>query len=224
VAATDFDFSLTRTQIIEGALRKLGALGFGDTLSGEESVNAVTQLNALVKEWQTKDIFLWQLKVQTLTTTGAVAATALPTDPGILGVDSAAWVNGTAHEPVEVISWRTYQAIATKADAGDPVYLTLDNARAGSVYCWPVPATAKTLRLVVISKLKDWDTAAGNGDFPEHWMLALQYGLADLLADDYGIPATERDRLAQKAQFYFTRAKGSNRDRQDRTTVKGAYE
>lgn len=224
MAATDFDFIQTRTQIIEGALRKVGALGFGENVSGEEAVNAAIALNEMVKEWQTRDIFLWQLQPVTVTVTANVASVALPTDPGIIGIDDAQYlVSGTQYEDIEIISWREYQAIPVKTDSGPIQKLALSNARAGTAYVYPVPTATTTVRLLAIAKLRDWDVTTATGDMPEHWSLALKYGLASILADDYKLPLSERNSLTQKAQYYFSRAKGSDRDRADRMVIKGLY-
>lgn len=224
MAASDFDFIQNRTQIIEGALRKVGALGFGENVTGEEAVNAVIALNEMVKEWQARDVFLWQLQPVTLSLTANVASVALPTDPAVIGIDDAQYlVSGTTYEPIEVISWRDYQAIETKADPGLIQKIAMSSARGGSAYVYPVPTAATTVRILAITKLKDWDTTVATGDMPEHWGLALKYGLAAILADDYKLPLNERSALAAKAQYYFGRAKGSDRDRSDRLVIKGAY-
>ena len=225
MAASDFDFVQTRTQIIEGALRKVGALGFGESVSGEEAVNAVIALNEMVKEWQTRDIFLWQLQLVTVTINANTASAALPTDPPVLGLDDAQYLEtGSTYQDIEIISWREYQAIETKADSGKIQKITMDNARGGSVFVYPVPTATTTVRILAITKLKDWDTTVATGDMPEHWALALKYGLASILADDYKLPLNERSALAAKAMYYFGRAKGSDRDRSDRLVVRGSYE
>jgi hypothetical protein len=223
MAVGDFDFSLSRDQIVRGALQKVGAVAIGDPISGEEFNYAVQQLNQMVKEWQTKDIFLWQLVPFTVTTTPNQATVSMPVDPVFIGIDSAAWVNGVNHEPIEPISWRDYNAIESKTDKGTIEKICLDKMRNGTLYIYPVPTVATQLRIVGVSKLKDWDTALSNGDFPEHWSLALTYNLASILCDDYGIPASEEARIMRKADYYFSRAKGSDRHGANVVRVKGAY-
>lgn len=224
MAASDYDFVQTRTEIIEGALRKVGALGFGENVTGEEGVNAAIALNEMVKEWQTRDVLLWQLTPLTLTFTASNASASLPLDPPVIGIDEAQrLVTGSVYESMEVISWRDYQAIETKADPGSPLKITMDNARNGSAYVYPTPTATETVRILAITKLKDWDTTVATGDMPEHWGLALKYGLAAILADDYKLPLSERSALAAKAQYYFGRAKGSDRDRADKLVIKGSY-
>lgn len=219
----DFDFAVSRDQIVRSALQKVGAVALGDPISGEEFNYAVQQLNQMVKEWQTQNIFLWQLVPFTVTTTANQATVSLPNDPVFIGLDSAAWVNGTNHEPIRIISWREYNDIESKADKGTIEKIALNKIQNGTLYIYPVPTSAVQLRIVGISKLKDWDTATSTGDFPEHWSLALSYNLAAILCDDYGVPAAEEQRIVSKAGYFFGRAKASNREGADQVRVKGAY-
>lgn len=223
MAVGDFDFSVSRDQIVRGALQKVGAVAIGDPIPGEEFNYAVQQLNQMVKEWQSQNIFLWQLVPFTVTTTPNQATVSLPVDPVFIGFDSAAWVNGTNHEPIELISWRDYQAIQSKADKGTIEKLCLSKMQNGTIHVYPVPTTAVQLRIVGVSKLKDWDTSTSTGDFPEHWSLALTYNLAAILCDDYGVPGGEEQKIVSKAGYFFGRAKGSNREGADVVRVRGAY-
>jgi hypothetical protein len=56
------DFSVTRTQIIEAAYRKIGIFDIGEGVSGEQSSAASLALNMLIKEWLARgaDIHLRQ--------------------------------------------------------------------------------------------------------------------------------------------------------------------
>ena len=55
------DFNQTRNEIIESALRKIGALAEGETPTAQQVTNASQELNRLVKTWITKGHHLWAL-------------------------------------------------------------------------------------------------------------------------------------------------------------------
>lgn len=55
-----FDFNMTLIQIIEAALRKIGALADGQTATNEQIENAKIYLNAMVKAWRADNVFLWE--------------------------------------------------------------------------------------------------------------------------------------------------------------------
>jgi hypothetical protein len=57
------DFSVSRNDIIEGALRQIGALGTGETPISAEIDDAAQALNMLVKQWQGIQDFAPGLKV-----------------------------------------------------------------------------------------------------------------------------------------------------------------
>lgn len=53
------DYNRTAIQIIRGAMRKIGALGEGETPSAEQIQNAMEALNLMAKQWQAKGLNLW---------------------------------------------------------------------------------------------------------------------------------------------------------------------
>lgn len=223
MAATDYDFNSTRNEIIERALRIVGALSTGETVSAEMVEQGRISLNHLVKTWQSDNLFLWTLVPQTQALTATVASYSLPTDPAVIAIDKAYLRISNNDTPVEVISYRNYIDIPNKTDPGDPVAVTVNNAISPTMYVYPVPATSRTLYYLAIVKLKDMDTAAGNANFPTQYLDALVYGLAANLADEYGLPISERELLVNKARQFYAVAKKSNRDRSDYEFVDGAF-
>jgi len=201
----------------------VGAYGFGEPVEGEEMAYAVETLNKMVKEWATLDIFLWQLNTLTISSTADIATLPLQSSPPILSLDAARIITSVAEEPLEIISWREYEALPEKTTKGDSRVISLNRALTGQVHIYPVPTVARVFKLRVVAPMKDWDTTTETGEMPSHWALALEYGLANILSDLYKTPVTERALIGQKADYYFMRAKGSNRLRGDRTVVRGAY-
>jgi hypothetical protein len=226
MAVTDYDFNSTRNEVIERAFRIIGALSLGETLSADQILQGVTALNHVVKSWQSDHIFLWTLKALTISPlVGGTATYALSTDPAVIAVDKAFLRQSNKDLPLEVISWRDYQELPNKTDSGDPTCVTIDNLPAPTLYTWPVVSsvTGKSLYLLCITKLKDWDLAAGSGDFPVKFVDALTYSLAANLADEYGLPLGERNQLERKAASFYDIAKRGDRDRSDYEFVSGAF-
>lgn len=224
MAPTDYDFNLTRNEIIEGALRIVGALGPGQTLSGDRLVTANEALNLLVKEWQAEGVFLWQSKVATETAVVSQASYTLGND--ILAVDNVWYNDGNTDIPVALIPWNEYQSTYDKDDeSNSPVYAAVDHHPTTlSLYLWPVPNTAYTIRYQYIERLKDMDTAAGNAPVPQHWLRALKYGLAAELMDEYRKTLQERKYISDKAEVLFLKAKRSNIERADNEAICGTYQ
>lgn len=53
------DYSITRAQIIEGALRKIGTYDQGEAVGGDETAAAAFALNLMIKEWTGRGIDIW---------------------------------------------------------------------------------------------------------------------------------------------------------------------
>ena len=53
------NYSVTRADIIEGALRRIGEFDSGDTIDGADTSSASAALNMMVKEWSARGIDVW---------------------------------------------------------------------------------------------------------------------------------------------------------------------
>ena len=53
------NYSITRSNIIEAALRKIGEYDVGETVPGDETAAASLSLNLMVKEWVARGIGIW---------------------------------------------------------------------------------------------------------------------------------------------------------------------
>lgn len=53
------NYSITRANIVEAALRKLGVYDQGESISGNETAAAAVSLNLMVKEWVARGIDIW---------------------------------------------------------------------------------------------------------------------------------------------------------------------
>lgn len=229
MAAADYDFNLTRTQIIERALRIVGALSLGESMRDEQGEQGQIALNALLKEWQNKHIFLWSQVQLTVTLVNADKDYALSTDPAVMYVDKA-YLRSSGNEDtrLDLVSFRDYEEIPTKNDTGDPVKVAIDYQNAPTLYVWPIPTTASilvnpTIMYLATVKGRDLDAVSSTPDTHARCLDALCYGLAANLCDEYGVPIHERQYLAVKAEEKFQRIKGSDRQREDRTFVEGAF-
>lgn len=222
MATTDYDFNLTRNEIIQRALRIVGVLSLGESLSAEMYDQARIALNAMVKVWQGDRIFLWTLVDDTLTTSAGTESYAFDTDPKIIGIDQAFLRVNSADTPIEIISFREYQYIIDKTAPGDPTHAAHHFAEQ-KLYFWPTPNATRTIYYTGIVRVQDMDTAAGTPDFPVEWLNALTYGLAYDLSDEYGKGLGERQAIGAKAKEFYAIARKSDRDRGESEFVCSAY-
>lgn len=226
MAATEYDFNLTRTEIIERAFRILGILSTGQTLGGNESEQGRIVLNSMVARWQSDHIFLWCQNAVEQALSDSTYTYALPTDPQVLSVDKAFMRLNNNDTPVEIIGWNEFQEIPTKTNTGVPHTIAVDySTTTGTIYTYPRIGTAggRILFMLCTVKLKDFDTATANPDLRSSWIDALSYGLASNLCDEYSLPLSEREYITGKAETFYRAVKKTDVKKPSNMCLKGAY-
>lgn len=230
MAASDYDFNLTRTQIIQRAFRIVGVISPGQSLSGNQEEQGRIILNSMVARWQKDHIFLWTQDHVTQALSDGVGSYALPTDPQVLSVDTAflrrTTGSNTDDTPLDIKSWREYQEEPAKTTSGDPTYICVDlSTTSGTIYTYPIvsDSTAKSLFMLCTVKLKDFDLSTANPDLRSEWLDALSYGLASDLCDEYTLSISERSYITDKAKGYYKTVKKGDKTREDYLSTRGAY-
>src|SRR5574343_64613 len=224
MSLSEYDFNLTRNEIIERAYRIIGKLSMGETLPGEMATQAVIALNSMIKSWQSRHVFLWTIREFTQTVTAGVASYSLASiHPPPYAIDRAYLRISNDDRPIDVASWRQYTDIYDKTSSGDPTLVAINNQLTPTLYVWPVPTETRTIYYTGIVKLKDFDTAGQFSDFPVRYIEAITYGLAHKLASEYGVPLSERKELERQFQAEFAEAKTGERERAEYEFVEGAF-
>jgi hypothetical protein len=223
MATTDYDFNQTRSEVIERAFRIIGVGTPGQSLSGEQTAQGVVALNVLVKQWQTRRVFLWTIKESSLAFTASTANATLGNE--VLGIDKAWYTTSNSDIPIEIISYRKYQEIVNKtSESATPTYIAMDYSKTTpDLYLYPTPSANITIYFLAVERLQDMDSSGGNADIPQRFLQALTYGLADVLSDEYGLPLNERQYIKNKYDEYFFDAQKSDYEWEDETHVAGAY-
>ena len=224
MAASEYDFNVTRNEIIERAYRIIGKFSLGDVLTAEMYQQGVIALNSMIKSWQSKHVFLWTLKEFTQTLTAGQASYSLASvDPAVYAIDRAYLRIDNLDRSCDVASYRQYVDIPDKTSTGDPVVVALDGQLTPTLYVWPVPQQTRTLYYSGIVKLKDFDTAAGTADFPVRYLEAITFGLAHKLSFEYGLPVQQQRELERQYQSEFAEAKSGERERAEYEFCDGAH-
>lgn len=224
MTASDYDFNSTRNEIVERAYRIIGKNSLGDPLSGEMMTQAVIALNSMVKSWQSKHVFLWTIRDFTQSLSNGVASYSLASsDPAVYALDSAYLRINNVDTRLDIASWRQYWDIPNKIAPGDPSIVALNTDITPTLYVWPVPTQTRTLRFSGLVKLKDFDAAGGNPDFPVRYLDALTFGLAHALSFEYGLPLAERKEIERQYQANFQEAKSGERERAELEFCDGAF-
>ncbi len=206
---------LGRDQVIKAALRKLGVLASGATPSTAQVTDAAEALNAMVKEWDNDPggVHLWKVEWKTANLAQDVDHFGLAEEA--LAIEKAFLRESSGIDyPVSVVEMPSYFEIGEKADTGRPTVLAVQPGSLITCYLWRVPDVGTyILHYLQTTRLKDFDAAGDNPDFPVRWTKALIYGLAHDLSDEYGIAPDDKKRLLGLAEMFRERARrGGNRE------------
>ena len=214
-------FTVSRDQIIQLALRKLGVLELGDTPDAATIANASLALNLLIKQFATKGLKIWKVNElvlplvanQTKYTVGP--ATVVPTTD----LDTAkplkviqAWIRNISatpfiDTPIQLLSKQEYDVLGSKFSTGTGNSLYANVRRDSTdLYLYLTPdlntATTYVLYFVCQQPMDDLNKAQDTPDFPTEWMNTLVWNLADQLAIEYSVPGNHRQEIAARAKMY----------------------
>jgi hypothetical protein len=206
---------MNRDSLCTAALRKIGAVVQGGTPAAAEITAASEGLNNLVAEFQTLGMPLWSRMDYTVTMitdqtsytigVGQAENTAFP-----LKILQAWTVDSTGGSIQEL--WPNALDVFNRLPTGNPSgapsqYTYQPKINLGVLRIWPPPdATTVANKDLHISYMSPFEgfTASGNTPyFPREWNNALIYGLADLLAPEYGIPPNDRMLIKKEAKEHL---------------------
>lgn len=219
---TEYDFILTRDELIDEAYRKIGVLAEGQNISADQLSTANAKLNSIIKAWEGTGGYLWSYLTEAVSTSASTSYVTLPTANGIHYIDRAYIVINSSSLPLERFSVSQYASIARPSQSGQPILFSQNTAEQ-RIYFWPVPDAVYSINLWGYRRLKDWESASSTGEFPSRWQVALKYTLAVELGEDYRLPIKELQYLRTIANTEYNKARLREVDVADENFVQGAY-
>ncbi|MFB6449253.1 hypothetical protein [Bradyrhizobium tunisiense] len=117
--------------------------------------------------------------------------------------------------PVEEMDRLEYQDLPNKTSAGavNQYYYDRRENSLGYIYLWPSPASVnEAIKMTVARPIDDFTAAGDDADLPQEWIRAIEWGLADELADEYDVPEPKRTRIERRAAQYLQEANWYERE------------
>lgn len=205
------DWSVTASEIIDGAARVLGVLGAGQTLPSETQTVFKEGLNMLIKQLMAPNntvipgLKMFQRVQSTLPLTTAtdnkyeIAASggdldlAVPIDI----IDAVLRSSSNEDTPLKAMTESEYMAIPSKSSSGTPTkYYYERHASSGYLYLDCIPSdTSYSIFFTGLRVLEDIDSASDNVDFPVEWSRFLKWKLALELWPEYPTSAERLDMI-----------------------------
>lgn len=218
------NYTITRDQVILGALRKLGAIEPQDnatTIDSNLITNSAVTLNLMIKQWMTDGIKLWTIQEYVLPlVANKTTYTVGPTGPDLIADKPLQLIPGQGltflrnnsvspviDTPMQILSKQEYNTLGSKFSTGIANSVYLEVGKSSSVmyvYLTPDATTAAnySLHFTAQRPINDITSSTDVPDFPSEWMNALVWGLADELAIEYEVPGNHRQEIAMKAEKY----------------------
>jgi len=205
-------FSVTRDELIKGALRKIGVVAQGETPTATQITEAAFALNLLVKAWEADGMPLWALRTtpvpvvanKTTYTLGTAVTNDVVTDKPLKVTQAWNRSTGNIDIPMRLLTKQEYNILGNKQTTGKPIQLYFEPLLNNSaISLFPIPSAAEvgqsTIYIVYQRPFEDFNSATDVPDFPQEWYDAVLYGLAVRLAPEYGVPLDQRQLLGREA-------------------------
>lgn len=211
-------FQLQRDQIINAALRKVGAVSPGQPASSDDITSATEALNSMLKAFESEGMPLWAIKEYyiplTATRTYSIGVGQTINTPAPLKVIQATLIDTTSAQnilPMNIYTHYDYNLLTTQNSAGYPIHLWYEPLNGtGVIHLWPTPDSYsianRQVRIVYQRPFEDFVASTDTPDFPSYWTDALIYGLAWRLGPEYGLPLQDRQILAKEAEYHLQKA------------------
>ena len=203
-------WELTRDQLIEAALRKLGVLNKGATADATQLSTGQTALNGVIARFNTLGMPLWK---RTEASQALVAGTSTYTLTGAIKLTEVYLRASNSSVQYKLQPKSEYDMNSLPySSTGVPVSwsFTPNLAEGGTLRIWPIPDASSvsnyTLRVIKQDEFDTFTASAETPDFPAYWSDAIIYWTAVSLAPEYGIPLNDRKALQQEATIYLGQA------------------
>ncbi len=188
----------TVTDLIKYALRNIKVLAPTETPTDTELADGLVTLNNMIDAWNAERYYVYCLNNLSHTLTPNSASFTIGPS-GNLVADRPLRIESAQIEDAQGVSFpinlitdpEEYFKIAFKSALSRPIKLFYNpTGDAGTVYLWPIPDAAYTIKLQVWHPLTQFATINDEIELPPGYFQALQYNLALLLADEYGVEPT----------------------------------
>jgi hypothetical protein len=215
-----YNYVNSRNDLIEQALRKIGALGDHTAVATDTNKLAVgvAAINPVARTLSAKGMPLWAMESAVITFDNFATSAAVTWGPSktiSTGTAGAGYrplkvihairrdSSGTddVDVPMQIAEYTHYMSLPNKETTGTPLVVYHNPLHSWSTLnVWPLPDstwldTDHKMVLWLQREFQDFDGTSDEADFPKEWTEAFIYSLAYNLAPNYGLPPADRAAL-----------------------------
>jgi len=213
--------SWTRNDMILFAYKQIGLPPTGQTLTTAQYNEGADSVNMAIEELHNEGLALLQIEEDSESI--STASKELDADvEDLLKV----WVENDSNDHETFMTWLTkyqYYNIADKESAGTPYECYLEYSNPRTLYLWPVPSSATTIKFLKVSKIPTLTASNSTPTFEKRYYAALVYKLAEVLANMNSKPMEERAWIRSIANTKIKAARAREIRSHTTNTLIGAY-
>lgn len=198
--------AMTVKDALKSAYRKVGALEEGKELSGDQTVDGIRVLNAMLALWSSKRIpVFFYTREQFALTAGQASYTVgsggdfNTTRPQAIASAYIIYTGQTTQYPLEPVGNDEYDSLGNLADEGMPEKFFYNPAfPLATLKLFPTPVTGLTIGINSKANLGTFTTVTDTMQLPPEYEFPIVYNLAVHLALDTGFnPPSKVEELAR---------------------------
>jgi hypothetical protein len=208
----------TGTDLITLALKDIGALGIGQSVSAEDTADALATLNMMLGQWDAERLSVYHLVDTAHQANGSVSYTIgiggdfnvtrpIKINAAYARLQSSGAGSAVDYRITMIDAREDYSRISLKTLSSFPEYAFYDSAYPlGNLFLYPVPNSSYELHIVTMETLPQLATAGTSVNLPPPYLAALRYNLAIYLCPSYQLePTPSLVRLAMNAKRVIKR-------------------
>ena len=218
------NWTYTRDQIVNAALRKLGVIVDGAGATATQLTAAQEALNNLIFSLYAIGMPVWAMTTTFFTPTQGVGAYPVGTGIGNGNLNiiaplkiTQAWnldvsnPTNTFRIPMNIYTQYNFNLLNAPTTQGFPIHLWYQpQNQQGVINIWPQPdaytAMNRQIWFVYQRPFDQFNAGTDTPDFPQVWIEPLIYSLAHRLGPEYGTPLSEQDKFNEQANALITNA------------------
>lgn len=186
----------TGQSLIKRAMRLIGVLGTGETLSGDGAAEGLEALNAMLDSWRNEKLMVYAIQDESLTLTPSKQMYTIGPSGDLsttrpVRIESAYLTISSLDYPVDVVDAEEWAAIPNKSITNTVVSKVYyqPTMSTGTLYTWPVSTVANTLHLLTWTPFSSLTAVSDSVTLPPGYENAIAFNLAVSIAPEYGVSA-----------------------------------
>lgn len=205
----------TVQNILDRSVRLIGELNSGESLTVQETADALVTLNAMLDSWRNDKLMCFAIRDESITlSSGNQTRTIGPTGNLVsdrpIKIDTAYIVYSNTSSDVRILQADEYAAITTKLDTSTyPLSLYYEpDIPNGTLYLYPIPNASSVLHILTWTPVLAFASAATTVTLPPGWEEAMATNLALAVSAEY--ETEPRQMVFKMAQTSLANIKRAN--------------